>query len=71
MFKGWRTVIFNAIMLIAMAGTQAGWWGADEAPTGESVNVFLDNLEGVLTFVWGLGNVGLRMITSTPIGKSK
>lgn len=71
MLKGWRTVVFNGIMLIAMIGTQSGWWTSEEAPTGESVNVFLDNLDGVLTFVWGLGNIGLRMVTNTPVGKSK
>ena len=71
MFKGWRTIIFNGLMLLAMTGTQAGWWRAEEAPTGESVNGFLDNLDGVLTFVWGIGNVGLRMIPNTPVGKSR
>ena len=71
MFKGWRTIIFNAIMLAAMFGAQAGWWTPEQGPSGEDVNKFLDSLEIVLTFVWGGGNVALRAITNTSIFSSK
>lgn len=67
--KGYRTVIFNLIMTAAMVASMQGWIGDGERPTADSVNAFLDNLEGVLAGVWGVGNIVLRFVTTTPIGQ--
>lgn len=71
MFKGYRTVIFNVIMTGAMILSTTGVIGADVEVDADSVNVFLDNLEGVLTVVWGVGNLFLRKITTGPIGTKR
>lgn len=71
MFKGWRTIIFNVIMLGFMIASQTGMIGADQVPTGEAVSGWLDNLDLVLSGIWGVGNLGLRMITDTSVGKSE
>lgn len=68
--KGYRTIVFNVIMLGFMLAAQQGWIGTEDSPTGEQVNSWLDNLEAVLTGLWGVGNIGLRLITNTPPGKS-
>lgn len=69
MLKGYRTIIFNAIMLAVMVATQAGIFTPEQAPDQAAVNLFLDNLDGVLTFVWGVGNVALRLVTNTAVGQ--
>lgn len=63
--KGYRTIVFNLIMTIVMV--LAMWSPGESWPTQPEVNAFLDSLEIVLTFVWGLGNIVLRAITNTPI----
>lgn len=70
MFKGYRTIVFNAIMLVLMLAAQQGWIGADDSPTGEEVNAWLDSLDAVLTGAWGVGNIALRFVTNTSVGKS-
>lgn len=70
-FKGYRTVIFNLIMTAAMIASMQGWIGSDDQPSAETVNLFLNNLEGVLAAIWGVGNIALRTVTTTPIGKKE
>jgi hypothetical protein len=66
--KGWRTVIFNALMgIIAMLGALGVIEGTD-VPDAGAVNAFLDHIEAVVAFVTPLGNVLLRLITTGPVG---
>lgn len=69
--KGYRTVLFNLIMTAAMVASMQGWIGAEQQPGADSVNLFLDNLEGVIAAVMGVGNIVLRFVTTTPIGQKE
>ena len=40
-----------------------------EVPTGEDVGGAVDAVEAVIAAVWGVGNVILRAITTTKIGR--
>lgn len=71
MLKGYRTIVFNAIMLAVMILAQQGIITPEQSPTGDQVNVFLDNLDAVLAAVWGIGNVALRVVTNTPVGQKE
>lgn len=71
MLKGYRTIVFNAIMLAVMVLAQQGVITPEQSPDGEAVNAFLDNLDAVLAALWGIGNVGLRMVTNTPVGQKE
>ena len=66
--KGYRTLAFNLIMPGLMILAATGIIGPGETPDAESVNVFLDNLEGVFTAVWAIGNIVLRKVTTGPMG---
>lgn len=68
--KGYRTIVFNVIMLGFMIATQQGWIGSEDAPTGEQVSGWLDHLDAVLTGLWAVGNIALRFATNTPVGKA-
>jgi hypothetical protein len=68
--KGYRTIIFNVIMAGIMVLSQFGLFGDTVAPDAAAVNQGLDTLEVILTAVWGAGNLGLRAVTTTPVGKS-
>lgn len=69
--KGWRTIIFNIVMAAVAILNQFGAFGADTPiPTAEAVNQSLDLVEVLFTAFWGLGNVGLRTITTTAVGRS-
>lgn len=70
-FKGYRTVLFNLIMTAAMIASMQGWIGPGEQPDATAVNLFLDNLEGFLTAIWGVGNLVLRAVTTTPLGQKE
>lgn len=71
MLKGYRTIIFNLVMPGLMILSTTGVIGAGESPTADEVNVFLDNLDGVLTAVWGIGNLVLRKVTTGPVGSKR
>lgn len=60
--KGWRTVIFN--VGVAVAGVL---WGDEAAKAIGDLGLGLDNAENSLIAAWGLANVALRFITTTPI----
>lgn len=64
--KGYRTILFNLLMSVMMLGAT---WGIDTGLDEGSVNAFLDALDVVITFVWGIGNLWLRAITDTPVGQ--
>jgi hypothetical protein len=53
--KGYKTIIFNAVMLFA------GIFGAEISPdlAGRAAEAFV--------LLWGVGNVGLRAVTDSPI----
>ena len=70
MFSGYKTVIFNVvmggIMLVRALSPDA------ELPGEAAVSSAVDAFEVGLTAVWGVGNLILRAITSSPIfGKSE
>lgn len=67
MFKGYRTLIFNAIMTILMV-TRV-WKPEAELPDAEAVGGAIDALTVALATVWGIGNAIFRAVTDTPIGK--
>jgi hypothetical protein len=66
--KGWRTVAFNVIMtFVSVYAIKSP--GAN-APDASVINAALDNVEALIPFIWGIGNVILRAVTTTPIFKS-
>jgi len=69
MLKGYKTIIFNAIMTIIMVMNL--WGQGGDLPDAESVSSALDAVDAALAAVWGIGNAILRAITDTPIFKSK
>jgi hypothetical protein len=69
--KGYRTIVFNAIMLGIMILAQQGVITPEQSPSGEAVNAFLDNLDAILATLWGVGNVALRVVTNTPVGQKE
>ena len=58
MFKGWRTILFNVSTFVVLAG--AGLTGQ------------IENAETLRWIAIGvtLANVGLRMLTTAPVGES-
>lgn len=66
--KGYRTVIFNIIMVFFMILLATGVIAAGEVPEGETVNTFLDNLDVVLLGVTSVVNIFLRLVTTGPVG---
>ena len=71
MFKGWRTIAFNGIMTMIMI---LSLWSPEEAssfPGAEVVNEALNEAEKLIATIWGFGNVVLRAITNTPLGKKE
>ena len=69
--KGYKTVIFNVVMTVVMAWRLWFPETASELPTGETVQVVIDNIDKALIAGWGIGNLILRTITNTPIFKNK
>ena len=66
--KGYRTVVFNAIMTVtAMVAVLAGGGDASPAPSPEAINAGLDYVEAAFAFIWGVGNMWLRGVSNTPI----
>jgi hypothetical protein len=64
--KGFRTIIFNSIMLIVMILSQIGVFTPENAPDAAAVNAFLDSMDAVLVFALTVGNIILRFFTNTP-----
>ena len=71
MLKGYKTVIFNIIMTVIMV---ISLWNPSEAqnlPDAGTVSGHIDTLDMLLSAVWGIGNVVLRAVTTTPIFKKE
>lgn len=68
-FKGYRTVFFNLVMIIAHMVTMVSGIDVTEEAT-QMQEGFLLLLAG-LDLVWAIGNVWLRYITDTPIFSSE
>lgn len=68
-FKGYKTVLFNVMMLLGMMVTvMTGVDTVDDVTTMQNGVLLL--LEG-LTLVWGVGNLWLRAVTDSPIFNQK
>lgn len=69
MLKGYRTIIFNvamsAIMVIRLWNPEA------EVPDAASVDAAIGHVDAAIAAVWGLGNMLLRAITNTAMGKKE
>lgn len=61
--KGWRTVAFNILMAVIM-----GW---NLLMPEKMIEIDQATLDTLLTTLWGVGNVVLRALTNTQIGKSE
>lgn len=67
--KGYKTLLFNAIMTIGMTITV--WTGVD---TSGDVTVITEGLETILSVgfaIWGIGATWLRAITNSPMFHSR
>lgn len=69
MLKGYKTVIFNVIMGLIMMIRALN--PDAEVPGDESVNAAIDALDVTLTALWGIGNLILRAITTSPVFKKE
>lgn len=67
MLKGYKTVIFNALMMILMIAKQM--YPETEIPDEEKIKGAIDMLDLIITSVWGIGNFALRAKTNSPIFK--
>ena len=62
--KGWRTVLFNLVIGSFLFLNQTLGIEIDVIDASEKLN----ELDQILIFFWGIGNVILRAITDTPLG---
>ena len=58
--QGFRTIIFNGVAIIAT------WLG-----TNHGVELSQEHQTAITTTIIAAVNIGLRMVTKTPIGKKK
>lgn len=69
MLKGFKTVIFNGIMMIIM------WVKVKqpdiEVPGEAEIMQGIDYIDMALTFIWGIGNIVIRRFTNTAIFKKE
>lgn len=63
--KGFKTVIFNLIMMVIMAVRLLN--PEAELPDDASVDAVAQALDGTIATAWGIGNMLLRAITTSPI----
>lgn len=69
--KGYRTILFNAIMFLVALLATTGVISGDLIPDAGAVNTFLDHLDAIILFLAPLVNVGLRMVTNTAVGQKE
>lgn len=69
--KGYRTLVFNAIMAILAGLSMTGIIGTDNMPSADAVNDGLDALDKFLLFATPIGNAILRFFTTTPVAKKE
>ncbi len=67
--KGFRTILFNAVMGLVAVLNAFGLFGTDAAPSADQVTAAFDGLDVALAAIWSIGNVILRAITNTPMFK--
>lgn len=74
--KGFRTLVFNGAMGVVLVLNQFGAFGTDPVPTADDVNAGLDHfstgldsIEKGVAAALVFGNLILRAITNTTIGK--
>ena len=68
-FKGYKTIVFNVVMTLAMG---ISLWNPDAAgdlPDAAEVTGLINQAEAWITGVWAIGNTWLRAVTSTAIFK--
>lgn len=65
--KGYRTLVFNAIMAILAGLSMTGILGSDNLPGADAVNEGLDALDKILLIATPVGNAILRFFTTTPV----
>lgn len=71
LLAGWKTVLFNAGIVLVLALNQFGLFGQDNpAPTPEQLHGGLDQLDAGLVALGAFGNAVLRAVTNTTIFKS-
>jgi len=68
-FKGYRTLIFNAIMALLLV--IRGVYPEAELPDETAVNSLIDGVFASLDAILVVGNLILRAFTTTPIGKQE
>jgi len=66
MLKGYRTIIFNAIMTPVML---LRLWGIDSGISEEMISEGITALDTSLALFWGIGNLFFRTISDTKVGK--
>lgn len=64
--KGYRTIIFNVLMLGVFLANQ---FSGDLGITEEQIGVASDVIDKLIGAALVFGNVGLRLVTDTPVGK--
>lgn len=69
MMKGFRTVIFNIVMVIVMVIKAV--YPESELPDEETVASTVDAVEVAIGMVWSTGNLILRAVTDSPIFKKE
>lgn len=69
MMKGFRTVLFNAVMAVVMIVKAIN--PDAELPDEVAVTASIDAVELAIGLVWSIGNLFLRAITDSPIFKKE
>lgn len=67
--KGYRTLVFNALMFLVGILVTTGVIGADDAPDADKINGILDHLDGIILLGAPIVNAILRFMTNTPAGQ--
>jgi hypothetical protein len=67
--KGWKTVLFNAVMVVIALVTTLN--PDAEKPDAAAVQGAIDTGEAAFATIWGVGNVILRALTNSPIFKKE
>lgn len=71
--KGFKTIIFNGLMVVVFALNQFGAFGAEAVPTPDGVDAVLtgglDAVDKVLALLTAIGNAALRFGVNTTVFK--
>ena len=64
---GYRTIIFNVLMVIFYYAHRAGWIPSmpEHAMVYAGIDILLNNIPAL----WAAGNVWLRFLTKGPVGE--